>query len=186
MAGLMIVGRWQRSAAAASRGRRCHPLSTRYAEPQTATDPPPPPQVCRHHAAAVATGCGRGAEAFECPYHGWTYDLQGRLRKAPRVKGIKGFKASEWGLKPIELDTFGPFIFLWFGGSSSSSDSSSSSGSGGAGLEAAESPPPVQQWLGECGYCVLGLCCCKKDTKRQTNTTVYLQDPWPGGWSSWA
>jgi hypothetical protein len=29
-------------------------------------------QVCRHHAAAVAEGCGN-ATCFVCPYHGWTY-----------------------------------------------------------------------------------------------------------------
>jgi phenylpropionate dioxygenase-like ring-hydroxylating dioxygenase large terminal subunit len=36
--------------------------------------------VCRHRSAAVeGTACGAGRRAFVCPYHGWSYDLTGRL-----------------------------------------------------------------------------------------------------------
>ena len=35
--------------------------------------------VCRHHAAAVMTKCDGKAENLRCPYHGWTYDLEGKL-----------------------------------------------------------------------------------------------------------
>ena len=36
--------------------------------------------VCRHRSAAVETkACGEGKRAFVCPYHGWSYDLTGRL-----------------------------------------------------------------------------------------------------------
>src|SRR5580698_2665527 len=36
--------------------------------------------VCRHRSAAVETkACGAGKRAFVCPYHGWSYDLTGRL-----------------------------------------------------------------------------------------------------------
>lgn len=58
---------------------------------------------------------------------GWTYDLQGRLRKATRLKGIKDFKASENGLVPLHVDTWGPFVFV--------------NASKGA-------VPPLEQWLG--------------------------------------
>jgi hypothetical protein len=81
---------------------------------------PPPPlalhcvQVCRHHAAAVAQGQGNCTQ-FKCPYHGWTYDTLGRLRKATRLKGIEGFRASANGLLPIELSCLGPFMFLRIG-----------------------------------------------------------------------
>jgi phenylpropionate dioxygenase-like ring-hydroxylating dioxygenase large terminal subunit len=34
--------------------------------------------ICRHRGAPVAQGCGN-ARAFVCPYHGWTYDGQGKL-----------------------------------------------------------------------------------------------------------
>lgn len=37
--------------------------------------------VCRHRGAKVAAGCGSGKRLFVCPYHAWTYDLEGRLTK---------------------------------------------------------------------------------------------------------
>ena len=36
-----------------------------------------PLNVCRHRGARVAEGCGTGATSFSCPYHGWTYHLDG-------------------------------------------------------------------------------------------------------------
>lgn len=67
--------------------------------------------VCRHKAASVAEGQGCAKE-FECPYHGWTYTLDGRLKKAPRLGGIKNFRARNNGLLPMAIDTLGPFIFI--------------------------------------------------------------------------
>lgn len=40
---------------------------------------------CRHNAMPLASGQGCSAEQFQCPYHGWTYDTKGRLRKATRL-----------------------------------------------------------------------------------------------------
>jgi choline monooxygenase len=67
--------------------------------------------VCRHHAAAVATGEG-SAERFVCPYHGWTYDLDGTLLRAPELGGVKDFERSASGLLPIEVEAWGPFVFV--------------------------------------------------------------------------
>ena len=39
-------------------------------------------------------------------------DLQGRLRKATRLKGIEGFKAAEMGLRPMHVQTWGAFVFV--------------------------------------------------------------------------
>ncbi|RWW28221.1 hypothetical protein GW17_00007317 [Ensete ventricosum] len=47
--------------------------------------------VCRHHASLVASGSGQKS-CFVCPYHGWTYGLDGTLLKATRITGIKNFK----------------------------------------------------------------------------------------------
>jgi len=70
--------------------------------------------VCAHHAAQVA--CGQGhAEELVCPYHGWTYALDGRLRSAPRLGRVEGFRVEEFGLRPIPLGVWGPFVFLFFG-----------------------------------------------------------------------
>src|SRR3989337_619120 len=39
--------------------------------------------VCRHHAAAVVTEAEGSARALRCPYHGWTYSLEGELKGTP-------------------------------------------------------------------------------------------------------
>ena len=39
--------------------------------------------VCRHRGARVAECCGSGAGSFSCPYHGWTYGLDGKLVARP-------------------------------------------------------------------------------------------------------
>lgn len=46
--------------------------------------------VCRHHASLLAYGSGRKT-CFVCPYHGWTYGLDGALLKATRITGIQNF-----------------------------------------------------------------------------------------------
>ncbi|XP_010667951.2 choline monooxygenase, chloroplastic isoform X2 [Beta vulgaris subsp. vulgaris] len=46
--------------------------------------------VCRHHASVLAYGSGRKT-CLVCPYHGWTYSLDGNLLKAPRITGIQNF-----------------------------------------------------------------------------------------------
>lgn len=43
----------------------------------------------------------------------WT-GLDGRLRRAPQVRGIQEFDAADYGLKPIQLETWGHFVFLKF------------------------------------------------------------------------
>jgi len=69
--------------------------------------------VCRHHAAQLTDICTQGCtDKFVCPYHGWTYALDGRLTKAMRLRGIKDFKTKEFGLKPIQVAQMGPLIFI--------------------------------------------------------------------------
>ncbi|XP_017254908.1 choline monooxygenase, chloroplastic isoform X2 [Daucus carota subsp. sativus] len=46
--------------------------------------------VCRHHASLIAFESGKKA-CFTCPYHGWTYGLDGTLLKATRITGIQNF-----------------------------------------------------------------------------------------------
>ncbi|WIA32975.1 hypothetical protein OEZ86_006137 [Tetradesmus obliquus] len=103
--------------------------------------------VCRHHAAAVAQGCGNQLQ-FQCPYHGWTYDDKGRLVKATRLKGIKDFKATQFGLHPIALDVWGHFVFLHLQGGKPAAAAAAAAAGGQQGqLEA----PSVADWLGAGG-----------------------------------
>ena len=66
--------------------------------------------VCRHRGHVVASGEG-SRETLQCPYHAWTYGLDGRLRKAPRSEEEPDFPQDELGLVPIAVDTWGPFVF---------------------------------------------------------------------------
>jgi choline monooxygenase len=52
-----------------------------------------------------------------CEYHGWEYKLDGRLSKAVGLKGIKNFRAMDYGLIEIPLKVWGPLVMLNFGGS---------------------------------------------------------------------
>jgi phenylpropionate dioxygenase-like ring-hydroxylating dioxygenase large terminal subunit len=67
--------------------------------------------VCRHRGFPVASGEGR-RETLQCPYHAWTYGLDGRLRAAPRSDEEPEFPQDELGLAPAAVDTWGPFVFV--------------------------------------------------------------------------
>jgi len=53
--------------------------------------------ICRHRGAPVASGCGN-ARAFVCPYHGWTYDLAGKLLGVTDKVGFAGLDLGAHGL----------------------------------------------------------------------------------------
>jgi carnitine monooxygenase subunit len=67
--------------------------------------------VCRHRGHVIADGEGR-RETLQCPYHAWTYGLDGALRAAPRSDREPGFDFAELGLHEIAVDTWGPFVFV--------------------------------------------------------------------------
>ncbi|PIA43672.1 hypothetical protein AQUCO_01800022v1 [Aquilegia coerulea] len=67
--------------------------------------------VCRHHASLLASGSGQKS-CFVCPYHGWTYGLDGKLLKATRISEIQNFKLDEFGLIPVQVAIWGPFILI--------------------------------------------------------------------------
>jgi phenylpropionate dioxygenase-like ring-hydroxylating dioxygenase large terminal subunit len=72
--------------------------------------------VCRHRGFALAGGAER-RETIQCPYHAWTYGLDGSLRAAPRSDEEDEFPQEELGLVPVALDTWGPFVFANAGAS---------------------------------------------------------------------
>lgn len=67
--------------------------------------------VCRHHAALVAQECGHVCELV-CPYHGWTYRLDGRLKRAPQMGKMSDFNLSSLSLPPISVEQWGPFVLI--------------------------------------------------------------------------
>jgi len=67
--------------------------------------------VCRHRGHILCDGDAR-RETIQCPYHAWTYGLDGALRSAPRSDREPGFDTSGLGLAPVSVDTWGPFVFV--------------------------------------------------------------------------
>jgi phenylpropionate dioxygenase-like ring-hydroxylating dioxygenase large terminal subunit len=68
--------------------------------------------VCRHHAAAVVTEAQGCAKQFRCPYHGWTYGLDGALKGMVEFDGVCDFERSTNGLVPIRVNIWENFVFV--------------------------------------------------------------------------
>jgi len=69
--------------------------------------------ICRHRGhelLACGTSAVRGV--IQCPYHAWSYELDGALRLAPRFGDIANFESGELGLIPIAHAEWGGWIFL--------------------------------------------------------------------------
>ena len=52
-----------------------------------------------------------GRVALRCPYHSWTYDLDGSLLHAPHTDDVDDFEPSAFGLHPVRVDTWGGFVW---------------------------------------------------------------------------
>lgn len=69
--------------------------------------------VCRHRGAKVVAGRGN-ARLFSCPYHGWVYDLTGRLQQTTAMEDVDGFDFASCRLPPLSVDTWAGWIFVNF------------------------------------------------------------------------
>lgn len=67
--------------------------------------------ICLHRAMPVVTGSGNGTR-FVCPYHHWTYELDGGLRSAPMMDGVEGFEPSSCSLPRLALEQWHGFVFV--------------------------------------------------------------------------
>jgi phenylpropionate dioxygenase-like ring-hydroxylating dioxygenase large terminal subunit len=71
--------------------------------------------LCRHRGARVVDGeSGHCKGAIVCPFHGWVYNLDGTLRGVAQPTSFGDMKREDFGLKPIELQTFHGFLFIRF------------------------------------------------------------------------
>ena len=71
--------------------------------------------VCRHRGTQLLEESeGSGLECVRCPYHAWTYDLDGSLIAAPLMDDAKGFDKADFPLVPIRLEEWQGFLFLNF------------------------------------------------------------------------
>lgn len=71
--------------------------------------------VCQHHAAVVMTACAGRAERLKCPYHGWTYGLDGRLERTTELEGVEAMDTT--GLVPVDVATWEHLVFVRLEGS---------------------------------------------------------------------
>ncbi len=67
--------------------------------------------ICRHRGAPVAAGCGH-ARVFSCPYHGWTYTLDGRLAGIPESASFGDVDKATHGLTPLPAGERHGMIFI--------------------------------------------------------------------------
>ncbi len=70
--------------------------------------------VCRHRGTQICTKAdeNRLHNSLQCPYHAWTYGLDGRLLGAPTMQEEDDFNFAEYGLHEIETAVWEGFIFL--------------------------------------------------------------------------
>jgi len=67
--------------------------------------------ACRHRGTELASGAGC-AKAFVCPYHGWTYRLDGRLQHIPHAAGFPGVDPKEHGLTAVAAEEQHGLVFV--------------------------------------------------------------------------
>jgi glycine betaine catabolism A len=68
--------------------------------------------VCRHRGSRVLTEERGRVVRIQCPYHAWTYDLAGTLRRPPHTDALVDFEPEHNGLVPVRLTTWLGFVFL--------------------------------------------------------------------------
>jgi Rieske 2Fe-2S family protein len=81
--------------------------------------------VCRHRGTRLREDRAGHASAIQCPYHAWTYALDGRLIGAPHMDDVPGFDKANYPLRPANLDLWEGFIFV----------------------NLAQSAPPLEKWF---------------------------------------
>jgi Rieske 2Fe-2S family protein len=81
--------------------------------------------VCRHRGTRICEDAEGHAAALQCPYHAWTYGLDGRLIGAPHMDEVSEFKKTKYSLHPVNLGIWEGFIFV----------------------NLAEKPMPLEEWF---------------------------------------
>jgi Rieske 2Fe-2S family protein len=68
--------------------------------------------VCRHRGTRLREDRNGHLSAIQCPYHAWTYGLDGRLIGAPHMDDVPGFEKGDYSLHPVNLALWEGFIFV--------------------------------------------------------------------------
>jgi Rieske 2Fe-2S family protein len=86
--------------------------------------------VCRHRGTRLKEDVCGHASAIQCPYHAWTYGLDGRLIGAPHMDEVPGFDKADYSLRVVNLGIWEGFIFVNLAG-----EEAAANGSGYKSLE---------------------------------------------------
>src|SRR6266516_4929924 len=81
--------------------------------------------VCRHRGSRLIENRNGRSQGIQCPYHAWTYALDGRLLGAPHMDDVPGFEKADYSLHPVSLALWEGFIFV----------------------NMADSPAPLEEWF---------------------------------------
>ena len=69
--------------------------------------------VCRHRGSRlIENRNGQLSAAIQCPYHAWTYGLDGRLLGAPHMDDVPGFNKADYSLRPVNVAVWEGFIYV--------------------------------------------------------------------------
>ena len=69
--------------------------------------------ACRHRGNRLLDARrGKIGAVLRCQYHSWCYNLDGKLRAAPRTENLAGFERNNWGLKPVRMEIFANWVFV--------------------------------------------------------------------------
>ncbi len=82
--------------------------------------------ICRHRGSILLEGQG-SCRRIVCPYHAWSYRLDGRLSSAPEMAALPGFEPTDNGLIPLRMESWAGFLFITCN----------------------ENAPPLLDWLGD-------------------------------------
>lgn len=72
--------------------------------------------VCRHRGARILEGCGNRPGTITCPYHGWSYRLDGSLLGVPVRESFPGLDRADYGLNSVRTEVQFGFVFVCLGG----------------------------------------------------------------------
>ncbi|PWG03963.1 aromatic ring-hydroxylating oxygenase subunit alpha [Sphingosinicella humi] len=68
--------------------------------------------VCRHRGSRIVDGSSGCAKKLVCPYHAWTYNLDGTLAGVPGKGGYPTLDPANSGLAPVEMEVWRGFVFV--------------------------------------------------------------------------
>ena len=69
--------------------------------------------VCRHRGTRIcAQSSGQLSQSIQCPYHAWTYALNGRLLGVPNMQSVAGFDKADYPLHAVGVAEWEGFLFI--------------------------------------------------------------------------